>query len=91
MTDGDGQPQPSAECLGCERIAIAVVTLRDGRVVCDECESWRLETEAREVLGWPLEKRRNYLSQMEAKGKIRVVALKQEILAQFNQLKGHPK
>ena len=36
-------------CLGCNRIDIATVTLRDGRVVCNECEDWRAECEARHV------------------------------------------
>ena len=38
------------DCLGCLLVTEKPVTLRDGRVVCNECECWRLECEARYAL-----------------------------------------
>ncbi|MEY5098205.1 MAG: hypothetical protein RJA36_924 [Pseudomonadota bacterium] len=41
-------------CLGCQKCeAGPVVTLADGRIVCNACEDWRQETEARWVLNLP--------------------------------------
>lgn len=37
------------------------VTLHDGRQVLCTSQEWRLECEARDVLSWPLGKRRDYL------------------------------
>lgn len=39
----------------------SLVTLLDGRQVASDSEEWRAECEAREVLRWPLAKRRDYL------------------------------
>lgn len=41
------------------------VTLFTGQTVCDYSEAWRLECEARHVLTYPLEKRREYLASIE--------------------------
>ena len=58
-----------SECLGCQRCADGpVVTLYDGRVVCDFCEDWRAECEARFVLSMPDKmKRREYIAAVTAK------------------------
>jgi hypothetical protein len=53
------------DCLGCNYIETAPVTLRDGRVVCSSCQAWRLECEARHVLALP--HRRAYLDEIRAK------------------------
>lgn len=38
-------------CLGCQRCETdQVVTLRDGRTVCNECADWRHECECRDVV-----------------------------------------
>jgi len=38
-------------CLGCQRCETEhVVALRDGRVVCNECDDWRHECECRDVV-----------------------------------------
>lgn len=38
-------------CLGCQRCETDhVVTLSDGRVVCDQCEDWRHECEVRDTV-----------------------------------------
>lgn len=37
------------------------VTLHDGTQVLCTSEEWRLECEARDVLSWPLSRRRDYL------------------------------
>ena len=41
--------------------------LPDGREVDSASEDWRAFTEAREVLSWPLEKRRAFLEGVEQK------------------------
>ena len=68
------------ECLGCNYIETAPVTLRDGRVVCSSCEAWRLECEARTVL-----KRKDikkYIEAVRAKRGIDAsVKLRNEMLA----------
>lgn len=39
------------DCLGCQKCELGpVVTLWDGRVVCNECPDWRCECEARKLL-----------------------------------------
>lgn len=39
-------------CLGCQRCETDhVVTLNDGRVVCNECDDWRHECEVRDTVG----------------------------------------
>jgi transcription elongation factor Elf1 len=37
-------------CLGCNLIETAPVTLRTGTVVCSSCEAWRHECEARDTM-----------------------------------------
>ncbi len=56
-------------CLGCQRCEEGpVVTLHDGRVVCDTCPDWRAECEARYVLNMPgKKKRREYLERIGKK------------------------
>ena len=51
-------------CLGCQKCESGpVVTLRDGRVVCNECEDYRAECEARYVVAMAgREQRREYLA-----------------------------
>ncbi len=39
-------------CLGCELINTKPVTLRDGRVVCNSCPDFLVESEIRTVAGW---------------------------------------
>ena len=46
------------ECLGCE--LTNVVTLSDGKTVCNTCPAYRLECEAKNVLSKPLEQRKAY-------------------------------
>lgn len=36
-------------CLGCERIAVAPMTLRNGTVVCNYCPAWLHECEVRDI------------------------------------------
>lgn len=39
------------DCLGCQRCEVArMVELWDGRLVCDTCDDWRCECEARALL-----------------------------------------
>ena len=64
------------ECGGCNLIELAPVELDTGTVVCTSCPCWRLECEAREVLAKPLEKRREYLDDIE---KIRGAAAADEL------------
>ena len=74
------------ECLGCELINTAPVTLTDARVVCSSCPAWRLETEAREVLSKPLEARKAYLEKVEEKrGKVGCDELKAVITVQWKR------
>ena len=53
------------ECLGCE--LTNVVTLSDGKTVCNTCPAYRLECEAKNVLSKPLEQRKAYLEKVEEK------------------------
>ena len=74
------------ECLGCELINTAPVTLNDGRVVCSSCRAWRLECEAREVLSKPLEARKAYLEKVEERrGKAACDELKAVITVQWKR------
>ena len=47
--------------------AHVLVQLIDGEFVQSDAEEWRAECEAREVLSWPLEKRRAFLEGVEQK------------------------
>jgi hypothetical protein len=68
------------ECLGCNYIKTAPVTLRDGRVVCSSCEAWRLECEAQTVL--KRKDRKEYIEAVRAKRGIDAsVTLRNEMLA----------
>ena len=67
-------------CLGCLYIETAPVTLRDGRVVCSNCEAWRLECEARMVL--KRRDRKEYLEKVrQRRGVDAAVELRNEMLA----------
>ena len=68
------------ECLGCLLITEKPTTLRDGRVVCNECECWRIECEARHVLTLP--HKRIYLEEIKTKrGEAAYNILRNEMLA----------
>ena len=68
------------DCLGCNYIETAPVTLRDGRVVCSSCEAWRLECEARTIL--KRRDRKDYLEKVKQKrGVDAAVELRNEMLA----------
>ena len=68
------------DCLGCNLIETAPVTLRDGRVVCTSCEAWRLECEARMVL--KRKDRKEYLERiMQKRGADAAAELRNEMLA----------
>ena len=68
------------DCLGCNYIETAPVTLRDGRMVCSSCEAWRLEFEARMVL--KLRDRKEYLEKIrQRRGVDAAVELRNEMLA----------
>ena len=68
------------DCLGCNLIETAPVTLRDGRVVCSSCEAWRLECEARTIL--KRRDRKEYLEKVRQKrGVDAAVELRNEMLA----------
>ena len=59
---------PEGQCLGCELVASAPVTLHDARVVCNTCPDWRLECEARSVTKMESrEARAEYLNGVDAK------------------------
>lgn len=69
-------------CLGCARCEDGpVVTLMDGRVVCDHCDDWRAECEARAVCDMPsISARRDYLEKVATKrGEAAVKVLKSDI------------
>lgn len=56
----------TAGCLGCQRCETGpVVTLHDGRVVCNTCLDYRLECEARGLLSLSLPARRLFLEKAE--------------------------
>jgi len=68
------------DCLGCNYIETAPVTLRDGRVVCSSCEAWRLECEARMVL--KRRDRKEYIEKIrQRRGVDAAVELRNEMLA----------
>jgi len=68
------------DCLGCNYIKTAPVTLRDGRLVCSSCEAWRLECEARTIL--KRRDRKEYLEKVRQKrGVDAAVELRNEMLA----------
>lgn len=48
-------------CLGCARVSTHPVTLIDGTTVCNECPSWRMECEARDVAGMDKADRDSYM------------------------------
>jgi len=74
------------ECLGCLLIIERPTTLRDGRVVCNECECWRIECEARHVLTLP--HKRRYLEDIKTKrGEAAYNILRNEMLAVRNAAK----
>lgn len=56
-------------CDGCARFESGSrVTLVDGRQVCNCCEDWRVECEARHVLKMPSrESRRGYIERIKTK------------------------
>ena len=68
------------DCLGCNLIETAPVTLRDGRMVCSSCEAWRLECEARMVL--KRKDRKEYLERiMQKRGADAAIELRNEMIA----------
>jgi hypothetical protein len=54
------------DCLGCLLITEKPITLRDGRIVCNECEAWRLECEARHAM--TLRDKAGYLKDVRPNG-----------------------
>ena len=55
-------------CLGCNNIETKPVTLICGTVVCNTCESWRHECEAKAITALPsTHERRAWLEAIEAK------------------------
>lgn len=76
------------ECLGCNQIETAPVTLNDGRSVCSSCPAWRLECEARDVLKrYPTnQERTEFLAEVEKKrGKLAAGELRQAMLAEWGK------
>jgi len=74
------------DCLGCLLVTEKPVTLRDGRVVCNECEAWRLECEAR--LAMSLRGKAEYLEKIKLKrGEAAYHLLRNEMLAQKKAIK----
>tara|TARA_R110000868_G_scaffold357075_1_gene618483 strand:- start:155 stop:382 length:228 start_codon:yes stop_codon:yes gene_type:complete len=68
------------DCLGCLLITEKPITLRDGRIVCNECEAWRLECEARHAM--TLRDKAGYLKDVRAKrGDAGYHLLRNEMLA----------
>jgi len=68
------------DCLGCNLIETAPVTLRNSLVVCSSCEAWRLECEARMAL--KRRDRKEYLEKVRQKrGVDAAVELRNEMLA----------
>jgi len=68
-----------ARCHGCHREES--VNLVDGKRVCNYCPEWRLECEARQLLRYPLQKRRELLdARLKPRGKKGVEELK-EVMA----------
>lgn len=74
------------DCLGCNYIETAPITLRDGRIVCSNCEAWRMECEARFVLTLP--NKRDYLDKVQKKRGIDAYhALRSEMVEILNPTK----
>lgn len=81
MTIAETNTRP--KCLGCVRLEddAQCVTLIDGTVVCTWCPAWLLECEARELLRWPLQKRRDFLANAEKqRGKVAIEELKAKMI-----------
>lgn len=72
-------------CLGCNEIEEHPKVLRDGRVVCNKCEAWRAECEARMVARIAsTQQRREYLDSVERKrGKAAADALRAGVQAEW--------
>jgi len=70
-------------CLGCNNIETAPVKLVDGRTVCNTCEDWRHECEARAIMALrSTAERRAWLDTIEHKrGKPAREALQETIKA----------
>lgn len=77
------------DCLGCVRMEDEkqCVTLSTGKLVCTHCQSWLIETEARELLKMTLAQRQLALTKREAK-RGDVTKLKEAMTRIFNQTKG---
>lgn len=76
-------------CLGCNNIEVKPVTLVDGTVVCNTCEAWRHECEARMIAGMEtLQQRREYLDIVERRrGKPAADALRVTMMLIWDQRK----
>jgi len=69
-----------ARCNGCHREES--VNLVSGKRVCNYCPEWQLECEARHLLRYPLQKRRELLdARLKQRGKASVDKLK-DVMAQ---------
>lgn len=68
-------------CLGCSRCETEfVVTLRDGRTVCDMCDDYRHECEVAELVRMRREKGPGWLrNHLEGLGKIRGTQARQRL------------
>lgn len=71
------------QCQKCERPK--TIVLVGGESVCNYCEAWRMECEARSLLRLPLKERRSALVAREYKrGSKAVLALKQVMIDVFH-------
>jgi len=69
-------------CLGCNLIETAPVTLRTGVVVCSNCEAWRHECEARDTMLRSRPEIEHYFDLVEQKRGVEARnALRQEMIA----------
>lgn len=70
-------------CLGCNNIEVKPVKLVDGRTVCNTCEDWRHECEARAIMDLrSTNERRAWLEGIEKKrGQAARLALQDTIKA----------
>jgi len=69
-------------CLGCNLIETAPVTLRTGVVVCSSCEAWRHECEARDTMLRSRPDIEHYFDLVEQKRGVEARnALRQEMIA----------
>lgn len=86
---GSREEEMNKDCLGCNQIETAPVTLRDGKVVCSSCPLWRAECEARWVVNLPsLEQRRDYIAGVrKERGKRAAEELKAEVAAEWERKK----